>query len=79
MNATGPYWWLINIGSRNGLVPSGDKPLPEPVLTKSPTANGVTMPQWVNVNYLLHYPSFNGLHNKNDKVRYRILQKKYAR
>ena len=25
---------LVNIGSGNGLVPSGNKPLPEPALTK---------------------------------------------
>ena len=23
MNATGPYWWEVNIGSGNCLVPSG--------------------------------------------------------
>ena len=34
MNATGPYWSQVNIGSGNGLVLSGNKPLPEPVLTK---------------------------------------------
>ena len=34
MNATEPYWWQVNIGSGNGLVPSGNKPLPKPVLTK---------------------------------------------
>ena len=34
MNTTGPYWWLVNIGSGNGLVSSGNKPIPEPVLTK---------------------------------------------
>ena len=34
MNATRPYWWSVNIGSGNGLVPSGNKPLPEPMLTK---------------------------------------------
>ena len=28
MNATTPYWSLVNIGSGNGLVPSGNKPLP---------------------------------------------------
>ena len=38
MNATGPYWWEVNIGSGSGLVPSGNKPLPEPVLTKIPNA-----------------------------------------
>ena len=29
---TGHYWWQVNIGSVNGLVPSGTKPLPEPML-----------------------------------------------
>ena len=27
------HWWWVNIGSGNGLVPSGNKPLPEPMLT----------------------------------------------
>ena len=31
---TRPHWWLLNIGSGKGLVPSGNKPLPEPMLTK---------------------------------------------
>ena len=30
----GPYRWQVNIGSGNGLVPSGTKPLPEPMLTQ---------------------------------------------
>ena len=34
MNATEPHWWEINIGSGNGLVPSGNKPLPKPMLTQ---------------------------------------------
>ena len=34
MNATGPYWLQVNIGSGDGMVPSGNKPLPEPLLTK---------------------------------------------
>ena len=32
MNVKGPYWWSVNIGSGNDLVPSGNKPLPEPML-----------------------------------------------
>ena len=32
MNATEHLWWEINMGSDNGLVPSGTKPLPEPML-----------------------------------------------
>ena len=31
---TAPHWWLVNIGSGNGLVPSGHKPLREPMLTQ---------------------------------------------
>ena len=27
-------WWKVNIGSDNGLVPDGNKPLPVPMLTK---------------------------------------------
>ena len=29
-----PCLWEFNIGSGNGLVPSGNKPLPEPILIK---------------------------------------------
>ena len=38
VNATTHHWSLVNIGSCNGLVPSGSKPLPEPMLTKVPVA-----------------------------------------
>ena len=34
MNFTGLHWWSVNIGSGNGLVLSGSKPLPEPMLTQ---------------------------------------------
>ena len=27
MNATGPWWWLVNIGTGKGLVLSGNKPI----------------------------------------------------
>ena len=30
------HWWQLNIGPDTGLVPSGRKPLPVPVLTKIP-------------------------------------------
>ena len=33
MNVIGSYWCYFNTGSGNGLVPSGNKPLPEPTLT----------------------------------------------
>ena len=29
MNARMPHWWLVNIGSGNGLVVSSNKPFPE--------------------------------------------------
>ena len=38
VNATIHHWSLIHTGSGNGLVPSGNKPLPEPVWTKIPVA-----------------------------------------
>ena len=31
---TGHYWWQVTIVSGNGLVPSGNKPLPEAMLTQ---------------------------------------------
>ena len=34
MNAMGPYWWYVRIGSGNALVPSGNKPLFEPRLSQ---------------------------------------------
>ena len=34
MNAIHPNWWKVNIDSGNGLVPWGNKPLPEPMLTQ---------------------------------------------
>ena len=34
MNATKPHWWEVNIYSGNGLVLSGVKPLPDPMLTQ---------------------------------------------
>ena len=36
VNATEHHWWLpvVNIVAGNGMVPSGNKPLPEPTLTK---------------------------------------------
>ena len=34
ISVTGNNCWLVNIGSGNGLVPSGNKPLPEPMLTQ---------------------------------------------
>ena len=34
VNVTGLHWWSVNIGSGNGLVPWGNKPLSEPMLTQ---------------------------------------------
>ena len=45
---------LVNIGSGNGLVPSGNKPLPGPLLKKF---YDVTRPQWVIPLALDWYPS----------------------
>ena len=34
VTCSGPYWWKVNTGSSNGWVPSGNKILPGPMLTK---------------------------------------------
>ena len=34
VNAKEHIWRQVNIGSANGLVPSGNKPLPEPMLNQ---------------------------------------------
>ena len=44
-----PLWWLVSIGSGNGLMPSGNKPFPESVLTHIFSPYGVTRPQWVKL------------------------------
>ena len=50
VNATRPHWQLLNIGSGNGLVPSGNKPLPEPMLIQIYVTiwHHITRAQWVN-------------------------------
>ena len=53
VNALRLYLWQVNINSNNGLVLSGNKPLTEPVLTKTPLAR----PLWVQVVSLNDYPS----------------------
>ena len=53
VNALRLYLWQVNINSNNGLVLSGNKPLTEPVLTKTPLAR----PLWVQVVSLNNYPS----------------------
>ena len=47
---TEPIQWEVNIGSVNGLLLSGNKPLPEPMLTLIYVAIGIfgiSWPQWV--------------------------------
>ena len=48
MNTTGPYWWQVNIGPCNGLVPPSNKPQPQPVLIQIYSPHGIARPQWVN-------------------------------
>ena len=54
---------LVLVINRNGLVPPGNKPLPEPMLTNFYVPCGVTRPQWVNelmITFLGHF-----IHTKN--------------
>ena len=61
MNASSPYWWEVNIGSGNGLVPSGNKPLSQCWLSPL-SPYGVASPQWVNSSP----PGQNGWHIADD-------------
>ena len=49
LNGRRAHWWLVSIGSGNGLVPSGSKPFPESMLTRFYDAYGITRPHWVNI------------------------------
>ena len=54
-NATITHWWYVNIGSGNGLVLPGNKPLPE-VLNQ--VLYGITRAQWMKfsaVTFISHY------------------------
>ena len=46
MNATRLYWWQVNIGPGDGLVPSGNKPLPEQMVTQ------ISVAIWCHYNEL---------------------------
>ena len=68
VRATIPHWWLADIGSGNGLLPSGNNPLSEPMLTKIYVTiwryNGLTHWGWVThicVGKLTIIGSDNGL------------------
>ena len=51
MTATGSYLWQVNIGSGDGLVPSGNKPLSEPMLIK---INIISIASSLDPNELIH-------------------------
>ena len=57
------YWWLFNIDSGNGLMPSG---------ARSMSPYGITRPQWVNTLR----PGQNGLHFSDDMFQCIFLNEK---
>ena len=60
MNGTGPYWWLGNVGSDNGLVISVTNPLSEPMLTEVHDAVwrhwATTILVCTEISQALHFP-----------------------
>ena len=60
-------WWYVNIGSGNDLVPTGDMPSSEPMLTKiySISPYGVTTPtptpHWIKLSQYMRYNALNKL------------------
>ena len=55
MNVTRPYWWLVNIGLGNGSVPSGNKPLPEPMLPLIYVVKWRNQASVINITFLYAY------------------------
>ena len=53
LNATDHLWWWVSIGSGCGLVPSANKPLPEPMLTQIHVAIWQWGPTWHYNDYSL--------------------------
>ena len=60
MNVIGLHWWSISIGSGNGLVPPGNKPLPEPIECwhRSLSLYGATRSEWVNWCYYISFTRY---------------------
>ena len=54
MNATKPHWWLVNIGSGNGLMSSGNKPLPEPTLTQICVVIAISQVTIISTHFYCH-------------------------
>ena len=58
-----PNWWLVNIGSGNGLVPSGNRPLPQSMLTHfyvtiwyhQAARSSILYSQYITVQYNLSF------------------------
>ena len=59
IDATGPYWWSVNLGSGNGLVPLDNKPLPEPMLTQ------IYVTSTIGMNVIVEETRINGFCHKN--------------
>ena len=57
VNAPRPHWWLVNVDSGNGLVPSGNSHYLSQCWPRSMSPHGVTTPQWVNGFYFRSFVS----------------------
>ena len=59
MHVNGSYWWEVNIGLGNDLVPSGNKPLPESIWLWAMLPYDVTRPQSVKAGPMVLSRNFN--------------------
>ena len=70
-----PHWWYINIGTGNGLVPSGNKPLSEPMMTQiSPGHNELSFSHGVNTNWDKLHKISKDFWSNNNMQNNRIIQ-----
>ena len=77
VNATEDIWWQVNIGSGNGLLPSGSKSLSGPIShcwPRSMSPHGANMPQCVNktISQMMgHWLLFHGSKYHDDVIKWK--------
>ena len=73
-SSSGFTWQYTSVGFGNSLVPSGNKPLPEPILWRYPTTHNIARPQYAKMRLHLHFHQYSGLTHLGQDKMFVILQ-----
>ena len=79
VNATTPHWSLVNIGSGNGLVPSGSKPFLSQYWRRSLSPYKITGSQWVKDSKQTTAEGQNQYLNMQSRTGFEIITTKHFR